>query len=224
MNQSSSRIRPTRRTVLAGGLGASALAALPAAATAAGLQGPQQWSGSTSANGWAITSSFETVVIEGTGTSVPLRSGAPAVILAHLARRFHYEIDELREGDLFGGSTDRRVGIPEQSNHLSGTALAIRRGSFPAGQRGNLFPDQLVVVRDMVAECEGVVRWGGDLSVPLESHFLIDLPSGDRRVAQLAARFGRVDAFDGAQGAGAIDAFTPARRASAARFQHQQRG
>jgi hypothetical protein len=112
--------------------------------------------------------------------------------------------------------------VAEQSNYLSGTALGIRPGSYPVGQRGNLFPKELIVIEDMVAECEGVVRWGGDLSVPMEGHFQIDLPPTEARVRRLAERFGYLDAFDSPYGAGAIDAFDRGRLARARKF--RQRG
>jgi hypothetical protein len=77
------------------------------------------------------------------------------------------------------------------------------------------------VVDDIVAECEGVVRWGGTLTVPMEGHFQIDLPPADTRVGELAARFGYVDSLDSSRGAGAIDASDPARRARAKQFRRK---
>ena len=64
------------------------------------------------------------------------------------------------------------------------------------------------------------MRWccGGDLSVPMEGHFQLDLPPTDARVRSLAERFGYIDTVDSPHGAGAIDASDPARRARAHRF------
>jgi hypothetical protein len=221
-NQTSHSLGPSRRTALAGGLAiAVAAVGLRIPRAGAATPGKQRWTRSRSANGWPVLDSFETVTVEGSGVVVPLAGGVPATILTHLARRFHYEIDTLRDGDLRGGTTDRSVLVAEQSNYLSGTALEVRPGSYPVGQRGNLFPNELVVIEDMLAECEGVVGWGGDLSVPMEGHFQIDLPPTDARVRRLAERFGYIDTIDSPRGAGAVDAFDPARRAKARKFRQQ---
>lgn len=172
-----------------------------------------------SLNGWPITTSFPMADVQGSGIGVPLALGAPAVILTHIARRFHYEIDGLRAGDLVGGLPVGPVHIAEQSNYFSGTALGIRPGSYPVGQTGNLFDNQLVVIDDMVAECNGVVRWGGALPLPMEGHFQIDLPPTDIRIRDLARKFGYHDALDSSRGAGAIDAFDPVRRTRVRKFQ-----
>jgi hypothetical protein len=56
----------------------------------------------------------------------------------------------------------------------------------------------------------------------MEGYFQIDLPPSDVRVRRLAERFGYIDAFDSPHGAGAVDAFNPARRGRARKF--RQRG
>ena len=212
---------PSRRTVLAGGLGAIG-AALLARASRADADAPastaRHTATMTSDNGWPELTSFTMADVQGSGLAIPLAPGAAATILTHVARRFHYEIGSLRPGDLVGGRAVGPVQVPEQSNYFSGTALGIRPGSYPVGQSGNLFAKQLVVIDDIVAECEGVVRWGGTLPVPMEGHFQIDLPPTDDRVQQLALQFGYVDALDSSRGAGAIDATDPARRARAKKF------
>jgi hypothetical protein len=220
-SQTSHGLGPTRRTVLAGGLVIAAAMGLRIPRAGAATPGTQRWTRPRSANGWPVLDSFEAVTVEGSGVTVPLAGGVATTILTHLARRYHYEIDTLRDGELHGGTTDRSVQVAEQSNYLSGTALGIRPGSYPVGQRGNLFPNELAVIEDMLAECEGVVRWGGDLPVPMEGHFQIDLPPTDARVRRLAERFGYIDTLNSAQGAGAVDAFNPARRARARKFRQQ---
>jgi hypothetical protein len=212
---------PTRRTVLAGGAALAVAWGLRAPrARAADAPTPtpgelQRWSQASSANGWPVLTGFQSVDVQGAAVTVPLAAGAAAAVLVHLARRFHYEIDSLRPGDVVGGTSDRNVRVAAQSNYLSGTAIGIRPGTYPLGQSGNLFPAQLVVVRDMVAECDGVVGWGGDLAEPMEGHFQLVLPPTDVRVRRLAERFGFTDTLDSAQGAGAVDATDPARRAQA---------
>lgn len=100
-------------------------------------------------------------------------NGDAATLLSHVARRFHYEIDQLREKDVTGHTTSRGVRRPHESNHRSGTATVIRPHAYPLGVRGGPYPQELVVVRDILAELDGAVVWGGDFVSPQESHFEI---------------------------------------------------
>lgn len=87
-----------------------------------------------------------------------------------------------------------------EENHASGTAVDIRPGSYPRGVKGGFLPYQLAVVRDILAECDGVVRWGGDFSVPDESHFQIAIAPGDPRLRALVKK---LRGWNGTPGAGA---------------------
>lgn len=176
------------------------------------------WRRSRSANGWPVLASADWHDIEGSGQKVALASGDAAVILTYVARRFHYEIDQLRPGDVHGHTTVAQVAEAYESNYLSGSALAIRPQAYPVGVSGGLYPRELVVIRDILAELDGVVAWGGDFERPKESHFEIAYPPGDRRVSAMAQRISEWTRGPGGKGAGAIDAFDPARLARARAF------
>lgn len=184
----------------------------------------------TSANGWPIvrpedrawTPSWR---VGGSDITVNLRLGEPATILLHVLGRFHYEIDELKvsESQVIGyrplGSAS--FSSPD-SNHASGTAVSIRPDWYPAGSRDNFFPHQLVVLRDVLMECEGAVRWGGDDDQPNESRFTIAVPPDDERLHRVAAK---IRAWNGepGQGAGAaLNPFDTERRKLARKLQLQQ--
>lgn len=62
----------------------------------------------------------------------------------------------------------------------SGTAIAIHPVLYPDGSKDGFFPHETVVVQDILADCEGVVRWGGDEKVSMESHFQVDVPPATR--------------------------------------------
>ncbi|HEY0690563.1 MAG TPA: M15 family metallopeptidase [Kribbella sp.] len=145
--------------------------------------------GSVSANGWPLR--HEDIVehkVEGSGAAVALRTGDVATVLLHVARRFHYEVASLLPGQV--SQTDG--GAPFESNYLSGTAFAIRPDLYPAGVKGNLFPHELAVVRDILAECEGTVRWGGDFKrSPKEGHFQVDVKPGNAKLAKVARQIGQ---------------------------------
>jgi hypothetical protein len=93
-------------------------------------------------------------------------AGDAALLLTYVARRFHYEIDQLRAGDLTGFTPTVAAGPAYETNHRSGTALAIRPHAYPSGVRGGFYPQELVVIRDILAELAGTVAWGGDFDQP----------------------------------------------------------
>lgn len=192
----------------------AAVAAEPAGA--AGAAG--SWAGEISGNGWPILEAPESFGVEGSDQEVRLAGGDAAVVLLHVARRFHYEIGELRSGEIHGWTSGRRVAQDYESNYLSGTAIAVRPLSYPAGARDGLYPNELVVVRDILAELDGVVVWGGDLTPVKESHFEIAVKPGHPRLKGVARKIEGWRTGPGDEGAGATDAFDPARREKARAF------
>ncbi|WP_346620961.1 hypothetical protein [Blastococcus montanus] len=214
----------SRRRFLVAGAGvltAAVVASAPGLAAAAPPAGPRPWTRGRSANGWPVLGTVDAVPIEGSDLTVRVAGGDVALILTHVARRFHYDIDGLRVGDLTGHASTREVTEDYESNYLSGTAIAIRAGGYPLGASGNLYPNELIVVRDILAECDGVVRWGGDERVPKESHFQIDRGPNDKRVRQLADKI-RSWEHKPSQGAGTVDPFSVGRREAARDMERQQ--
>ncbi|MCG0286457.1 hypothetical protein [Streptomyces sp. PSAA01] len=187
--------------------------------------------GRPSPNGWEMEK-----VTDGGGTiwsrpvpgtpleGVTVRIGAPEAVLVHVIRRFHYEIDELRKGDVVGWRSPGTVrkGLPE-GNLASGTAVRIRPGHYPPGVKGGFFPQQEVVLRDILAELDGVVRWGGDDRKPDESLFYLAVKPGDRRLAEVVAKLGRWRETPGSGAGAPVDVLAPGRRKAAASLAHRQR-
>lgn len=205
----------TRRRALGLGMGAGAAIALtgPGSAQAVPAARERMWTRSRSANGWPLLDHATAYRVEGTNAEVSLMKGDVATVLLYVARRFAYEIDMLRPGDAYGHTTDRRVAAPIESNYLSGTAIAIRPMHYPLGadvKNTGMSEAERLVVADILAECEGVVAWGGDMKPVKQSHFQIDVPPGDVRLKQLSQRIQGWNNTPG-QGAGTIDAFAPAR-------------
>ncbi|MGW7303463.1 hypothetical protein [Streptomyces sp. NPDC054829] len=157
------------------------------------------YTGQPSRNGWEMEKvadgggSIWTRPVPGTPLDgVHVRLGDVETVLVHVVRRFHYDVDELRRGDVVGWRHPDKVreGLAD-SNQASGTAVQIRPGFYPSGQRGGFFPHQLATVRDIVADCEGVVRWGGDDSNPDEALFYIAVRPESRRLTEVAAKIRR---------------------------------
>ncbi|CAM5439089.1 hypothetical protein GCM10010222_77740 [Streptomyces tanashiensis] len=186
--------------------------------------------GRPSANGWEMQKAVDvegdiiTRPVVGTGLTVAVRAGDPATLLIHVIRRFHYEVEALGragEPDQLEGwvppAAVRDGRLPE-SNQASGTAVVIRPGSYPRGVRGGFTAGQVLVVRDILADTEGLVRWGGDERRPYEGLFHLAARPGDARLALVAGRLRAWEETPG-QGAGVIpDVTAPTRRRRAARY------
>ncbi|MFE7411482.1 hypothetical protein [Streptomyces laurentii] len=154
---------------------------------------------------------------------VRMRMAEVETLLVHVISRFHYEIDSLRPGDVTGwrepGSVRRALA---ESNLASGTAVRIRPGSYPPGVRGGFYPMEELVIRDILAECEGVVRWGGDDRVPDESLFSIDVPPGDPRLTAVARKIGGWNHTPGKGSGVLVDTLQSRRRQAAQRLAARQ--
>ncbi|MGW0617575.1 hypothetical protein ACWD3P_08700 [Streptomyces sp. NPDC002765] len=190
------------------------------------------FTGRPSANGWEmereadVGGSIRTCEIQGTPgpLTFAIRAGDVETVLVHVIRRFHYEIDSLGASDeprpvegwtAPSGVRDSRL---PQSNQASGTAVVIRPGSYPPGGRGAFTAAQELVVRDILADAEGLVRWGGDDRLPYEGLFYLAVRPLDPRLAQVAAKIRSWDETPGAGAGVLVDAAQPSRRRRAARF------
>ncbi len=187
--------------------------------------------GRKSVNGWEmeraadVRGNIHSRSVPGTLlTDVQVRLGDVEALLFQVVRRFHYEIDELRAGDVVGWRAPSAVRTREaESNLASGTAIQIRPGHYPAGERGGFFPLQEAVIRDILASLDGLVRWGGDDDRPDESLFSIDLPPDDARVAEVAARLRGAEEIPAEKVGVAVDVTAPARRKAATTLKQRQR-
>ncbi|MEV7186129.1 M15 family metallopeptidase [Kitasatospora sp. NPDC093102] len=165
--------------------------------------------GKPSANGWEMENvvddhgSVWTQPIAGSGVTVALRTGDVATVLTHVIRRFNYEIAMLGPDEVIGYREPGSFPTRHESNHASGTAVDIRPDWYPLGATDGYFAHQLEVLRDILADCEGVVRWGGDLKPVDQGHFQIDVPPGDQRLKAVADKIRRWNDEPGA-GAGIL--------------------
>ncbi len=221
----------SRRSLLRAAAGTGVIIAasgtlVPPVAAAAPRTG--KWNGDVSANGWRIAASAMAVHhVEGSDASLGLRRGDAGAVLLHVARRWHYEIAALDTGEgggVTGHTTRRTVGADFESNHLSGTAIALHPTAYPLAGSERLWPHQEAIVRDILADCEGTVVWGGDLDPVKVSHFHIAARPGDNALTRAAARLAPVRATAArTQTAGTVaDPATPSRRAKARRLHRAQ--
>jgi hypothetical protein len=175
-------------------------------------------------NGWPVVTTAPVQLVEGSDASVSLLAGDVSTVLLHVLRRFSYEIDTLRAGEVTGFTAVPGSRGAFQSNYASGTAVAVRADRYPVGVGGNVFPRELLVIRDILAECGGVVRWGGDdRTTPTESHFQIDVRPGDAALTKLARTIRGWRTHPGAGAGAPHDPLDPTRRAAAQDLQRRQK-
>ncbi|WP_128433242.1 hypothetical protein [Streptomyces cyaneus] len=221
-----------RRTLLLGTGAAAALTALPRPTWAADTadapgtadRAAKDWTSEHSDNGWTIDAdAVAAFPVEGSDATVRLHHAAAAVLL-HVARRWHYEVAPLHgSGDVAGHRTDPAVRAAFESNYLSGTAVALHPLQYPLGAGDGLWPHQKRIVRDILADCDGVVRWGADLSPAAECHFQIDVAPRSKALARLTRTFRDRSVKRAGPRPGAVDDPTaPERRAKARRLEQIQ--
>lgn len=149
-----------------------------------------------SQNGWAANSSglMARYKIAGTSVKVVLRRGDVSVVLLEFLRRYNAEVEKLRQSDT-GGYAYRRVrGASSLSNHASGTAVDVCWRKHPLGASGTYSVRQIRAVRHILADFNGVLRWGRDYRGRKDPmHFEINKGSGSVRAVanKFRARHGR---------------------------------
>lgn len=149
-----------------------------------------------SQNGWTVLEDPPPLVeLPGTGVRLRIRPGDVAVVLAELGRRFHAEVEPLDLAVMVAPGRDdwgwayRPVRGQETgfSNHASGTAIDLNATRHPRGVAGTFTATQERVVRRILADLDGVVRWGEDYRTTVDGmHFEIAADADD--VARVAAR------------------------------------
>jgi hypothetical protein len=146
-------------------------------------------------NGWVVGKTAAAIgvrsyVVAGTAISIAVRSGDVATVLMYLAARFNTEVQKLRAGQIWGYEYRADANNSKWwSCHASGTAVDLNAVLHPNHARGTFTAVQVRSLRNILADCGGVIYWGGDYSgVCDEMHFEINVPPGDPRLAALAAR------------------------------------
>jgi putative peptidoglycan binding protein/D-alanyl-D-alanine carboxypeptidase-like protein len=149
----------------------------------------------TSQNGWPAGTS-STVPLAGLTVGAAtfpagVRSGQVHTVLGYVARRFDREVEALVKGWCWGHAYRPIRGASTLSNHASGTAIDCNAPRHPLGRSGTFSSAQRARIQAILADCDGVVRWGGSYSGRKdEMHFEINVRPGDARLAALVRRIG----------------------------------
>lgn len=146
-----------------------------------------------SQNGWKANdrSLIKSYSLPG-GGKIAVRKGDVATILVYVAKRFDSEVEPLKWPGNWGYAERPIRGSRTTSNHASGTAIDLNAPRHPLGKRGTFSKKQVRAIKRILADCGGVIRWGGNyVSRADEMHFEINAGSAAvRRVAQ-AIRAGK---------------------------------
>lgn len=104
----------------------------------------------------------EPFVVAGVSFPGGVKKGDTTVILGYVARRFHAEVEHLVDGWCWGWSYRKNRNAGNLSNHSSGSAIDCNAPNHPNGKHGTFTAKQVEAIRRILADCGGVVRWGGD--------------------------------------------------------------
>lgn len=142
---------------------------------------------STSQNGWpVITSGSDARLRVLSWVTGRVLAGPVWTVLDYLARRFNAEVEGINPAWSWGYAYRAIRGATSgYSNHASGTGVDFNAPLHLLGRRGTFTAAQRARIRAILADLDGVVRWGGDYSGrPDEMHFeIVGSPAAVSRVA-----------------------------------------
>jgi hypothetical protein len=140
-----------------------------------------------SENGWPLVVEAQLEPLAWLPNNARLLAGPVAQVLGYVARQFAARVEPITSTSSFRPNAII-AGTKAFSNHASGTALDLNGGKHAMGESGTFAKIQVDAIRQILAECSGVLRWGGDYaSRPDEMHFEIRPGATAAQVAAAAA-------------------------------------
>lgn len=141
-----------------------------------------------SQNGWeAVADRHDPRLVPFPWVTGKVRDGDVATVLAHVAERFHAEVEPIDVASSWGWSYRPVRGEEDVlSNHASGTAIDLNAPAHPLGEAGTFTDEQVARIRALLDDLAPVVVWGGDFDRPDEMHF--EVVGTPEQVADVAAR------------------------------------
>lgn len=141
----------------------------------------------TSQNGWPVVTDPNTLTPLSWVTG-RVRSGAVHAVFNELCRRFNAEVENITKAHSWGWAyRPVRGASGGYSNHASGTAIDLNAPRHPLGAGGTFTPHQANVIRGILKDLGGVIRWGGDYQNRADAmHFEVNATAA--AVAKVAAR------------------------------------
>jgi hypothetical protein len=122
----------------------------------------------TSQNGWSASPSLKLrkLVVNGVSFAPGIRDDADvAYVLGYFAEQYAARVEPLRSPGCWGFSyrADRNQ-ASDLSNHASGTAIDLNAPQHPndVPTSRTFTAKQIAEVHQILTECHGALRWGGD--------------------------------------------------------------
>jgi hypothetical protein len=154
---------------------------------------PAQGGGRVSQNGWPVNPPRSPHTIPGTNVRVTVANGPAGEVLMHVLGQVNARVEDIamnsdrNERDDWGYAERNVRGSEAVSNHASGTAVDINATRHALGARDTFTPAQVAEIHRILAEVDGVVRWGGDYTGRRdEMHF--EIVGSQEQVARVAER------------------------------------
>lgn len=142
---------------------------------------------STSQNSWAAGDRSVIASYQLPGGKVALRAGDVSIVLLWCANEWHRRVEPLKWPGIWGyAERNIRGSSSTLSNHASGTAIDLNAPAHPLGVAASktFTAKQIATILEIVAYCEGVVRWGGTYSRPDAMH--LEINAGAAAVKRVA--------------------------------------
>jgi hypothetical protein len=103
------------------------------------------------------------------GTNVKVAPGVlkgdVAYVLFYFAEQFNKRVEKLKPGWCWGYNYRQvRGSTTDLSNHSAGCAIDLNAPAHPLGAVGTFSASQVATIKAILAECGGVLRWGGSYS------------------------------------------------------------
>jgi hypothetical protein len=130
-------------------------------------------------NGWQAHRdrrqiNVEPMTVSGSAFPGGVKRGDVTTVLQYVAEQFNARVEALRPDWCWGYNYRQNRNANNLSCHASGTAIDCNAPAHPNGKRGTFSAAQVRTIRQILAECGGVVQWGGDFrGTPDEMHFEI---------------------------------------------------
>jgi len=119
-----------------------------------------------SQNGWAVDPPRRLRTVPGSTVQIVVADGPAGDVLMYLASQFDKRVEDIDPGihDDWGYANRTVRGSTSISNHASATAIDLNATQHPLGAVGTFTANQREAIRQILVECGGVVRWGGNYS------------------------------------------------------------
>lgn len=127
-----------------------------------------------SQNGWSVfTAAPAATLLWITGR---IRPGDVQVVFDYLCKRYNAEVEEIKVSWSWGWAFRAiRGSVSGYSNHASATAIDINAPAHPLGVRGTFSAAQIKIVNQILADLDGILRWGENYSGRKDGmHFEVD--------------------------------------------------